>query len=93
MIDPRAEKLVPLSKAARLINPSRPTHVATVWRWATGGVAGARLESIRIGGVRHTSEEAIARFIAALNGERGEAPAPPDRKAERAMKRLADLGL
>ena len=93
MIDPSAEKLIPLTKAAHHINPARPPHVATVWRWASNGVSGIRLESIKIGGTRHTSREAVARFLVALNsGEPQAVPAPPNRRAERASRKLKAMG-
>jgi len=36
-------------------------------RWALEGSRGVKLESIRIGGFRYTSAEAVQRFIAAMN--------------------------
>jgi hypothetical protein len=38
-------------------------HVSTVHRWATTGVKGVILESIKIGGQRYTSKEALQRFV------------------------------
>lgn len=45
--------------------PSR----AAMRRWITSGVKGAVLESLLVGGRRHTSIEAIQRFISATSGE------------------------
>jgi hypothetical protein len=93
MIDPSIENLVPLSKACRLINPSRPVHNATIWRWVKRGVARVKLEAIRIGGVHFTSHEAIARFLNNLNRHAPNAvPLPPNRQAEWAMDRLTAIG-
>lgn len=67
MIDTQAETLLSLSHAARSI-PGRSgcgVHVATVWRWVKRGVRGVRLETILIGGIRHTSQEALQRFFEA----------------------------
>lgn len=73
MIDRTTETLILLSKAALIINPTSPPHVATVWRWTGHGVSGITLESIKLGGSRYTSREAIERFIQRLNGsEKGQ---------------------
>jgi hypothetical protein len=93
MIDPNVEELIPLTRAARVINPQRPPHVATVWRWTGNGVRGVRLESLLVGGVRNTSREAIGRFLAKLNAdEPGAVPAPPNRRAEKAAAELQRRG-
>jgi hypothetical protein len=69
MIDPRTESLIPLSDAPRhpLLRrgrrPGRPIHRATLERWMTRGVSGVRLESLKLGGIRMTSEEALVRFL------------------------------
>lgn len=65
MIDLSTETLISLAEAARL-RPSgrkgRPTHISTIHRWISHGTAGVRLESIRLGGARFTSREALQRF-------------------------------
>ncbi len=68
MINTTCENLITVTKAAKLINPSRPPSVATLWRWLSRGVRGAKLESVLIGGIRYTSHEAVTRFLARLNG-------------------------
>ena len=68
MIDIKAERLhpVPEALAALHINPSR----ATRYRWVSGaGVRGAILETVFIGGIRHTSLEAVGRFVERLNSQ------------------------
>ena len=92
MIDTTLEELIPLAKAGAIANPAHPPHVATIWRWALHGVSGVILESIKIGGVRQTSREAVARFIARLN-EPGAVPEPANRAAEAAGARLAAKGV
>jgi len=69
--------------------PGRP-HTATKWRWALRGVKGVKLETVMIGAIRFTSEEAIARFLAKLNGEAQ--PPPPRRAAEEAGRELVAKG-
>lgn len=59
------ESLISLSKAARLA-PGRP-HLSTVWRWATAGFRGIRLETVTVAGRRLTSAEALRRFFEATN--------------------------
>ncbi len=68
-------------------------HLSTVWRWALRGIRGHRLEHINIGQRRFTSEEAYARWLAAINGEPVHAETPRQReaaidRAEREAKRL-----
>lgn len=41
---------------------SRP-NISTIHRWRLRGVRGIKLESIMIGGVRYTSDEALQRFF------------------------------
>ena len=92
MIDGQREELVPLTKAGRLINPSRVPHTATVWRWALHGVRGEKLESVIVGGQRFTSREAISRFLNRLN-EPNAVPEPPNKAAERAGEQLRAMGV
>jgi hypothetical protein len=91
MIDAGCEALLRLSEAAKVINPSRPPHVASVWRWALAGVRGQKLETVVIGGQRWTSREAIARFVQRLN-EPGAVPDPPNQPAEDAGAELVRRG-
>jgi hypothetical protein len=61
-----AEDQILLSKAAGLFPGQRPNST-TLTRWSRRGVYGIRLETLRIGGRRYTSKQAIARFLEALN--------------------------
>jgi hypothetical protein len=60
-------------------------------------VAGTRvrLESIKVPGGSFTSEEAIARFIAALNCADGTTPSPSKRsnQTDRALAELRNAGI
>jgi len=59
----QSEQLITL-KQARGEFANRPS-LPTIWRWILRGSKGIRLESIRIGGRRYTSKEAIGRFMEA----------------------------
>jgi hypothetical protein len=61
------ESHITLAEAARLL-PGRP-HSSTLARWALRGVKGVRLETVKVGGRRFTSREAIERFIEAGNDQ------------------------
>jgi hypothetical protein len=82
-IDPVTEETFPLNHAPERVpfrRGGRPVCVQTVWRWALKGLRGVRLETVKIGGVRVTSEAALRRFFAAVN-DTGSPPGP-DRAAQ-----------
>lgn len=61
MIDLLSETIIPISEVSKLLPSSRPgkkLNAATVFRWAQSG----RLETVKVGGARYTSREALARF-------------------------------
>ncbi|MBP7746959.1 MAG: DUF1580 domain-containing protein [Phycisphaerae bacterium] len=92
MIDPATEQLFLLTEAPAIINPSHPPHIATIWRWAIGGLkGGVRLESIKVGGQRFTSREAIRRFLVRIN-EPAAMPMEPSAAAIAAGKKLEEMG-
>jgi hypothetical protein len=93
MIDHEREQLLSMTAAAKFL-PGRPS-VETLWRWRTAGCRGHKLETLLFGGRRYTSREAIARFLAAINGEpiRTETPRQRERSIERAERRAAELGV
>src|SRR5216683_2618673 len=65
-IDPLTEETIPFAEAARrlpLLRADRPVHPSTLWRWASHGLRGVRLETLRIGGTTCTSLEALQRFF------------------------------
>jgi hypothetical protein len=84
------ENVVPLARAPGLV-PGRP-HISTFWRWAGRGVRGHRLEILRIGGKVYTSQEAIDRFLAALNSA-PDSVTSPTAAAELAGAALDRLGI
>lgn len=71
MFDPFSETPIRLAKARKLVPGRRSdgVNIATIHRWHRCGVHGVRLETILIGGIRHTSREAMARFIVATTRE------------------------
>jgi len=101
MIDTTIETIRPLSHAARRV-PSRSgrgVNVSTIWRWGQRGVKGIRLETLLIGGIRYTSDEALHRFFAettaAANGD--SPPVQTNTQRERAIaaadRELARAGI
>lgn len=67
MID-KSEKLMSLQEAARYVNGrfcrgEKKLHVSTLFRWASRGVKGRKLETVSIGSLKATSEEALNRFF------------------------------
>jgi len=101
MIDIRAEPLIPLRQVAAMRpagRKGRPLHVATVYRWATRGIRGVRLEVIRLGGSLYSSREAVQRFAdrlsAAPPGAEGrEGTCRRHDSAARAADELSTLGI
>jgi hypothetical protein len=74
MIDLAAEHVLTLSQAAKHVPKRRGKHAhsSTIYRWATGGCRGVKLEAVRIGGTICTSVEAVQRFIDRLTaGDKG----------------------
>lgn len=73
------------------------TNPATVHRWAMKGLGGIRLESFKVGGRRHTTQEAFTRFVARsserLPGVELARPADRESLIERAEARLRQEGV
>jgi hypothetical protein len=100
MIDFEHEQVFPLQEAARRLPPRRggkPTHVDSLFRWATTGLKGIRLETILVGGVRCTSMAALSRFFAAQtelrDGRQAVAAPPPTATARRRASEEAERRL
>jgi Protein of unknown function (DUF1580) len=73
MIDLLLEDLVEVGDARKYL-PGQPDR-RTVYRFLAGqGTGGVTLESVKCGGKRFTSRQAIVRFIAAQNQRRETAP-------------------
>ena len=68
LIDTQTETIIAFSDARNAVpGIDRRLSLATLHRWRLHGVRGVKLETVLIGGMRYTSHEAIARFIAAQN--------------------------
>ena len=88
MIDPTTESLLSASDAAK--DDSVPASTSTVMRWMMVGVAGGlKLESIKAGGRRFTSREALARFFDRTTNPNGEHGARSSVQRSRADRRAA----
>ena len=66
-IDIKEETLIHFPDARSEFHNGRRHSMASLHRWRLHGVRGIKLETIRIGGLRYTSREAIVRFIDAQN--------------------------
>ena len=100
MIDLKEESVLSLVEAAKKLprrRAGKKPHVATLYRWASHGLKGIRLETIQVGGTLCTSIEALQRFFERLSGPRSESaivtPPASDRRISRAEKRLKEIGI
>ena len=80
------ERLLTLSEAAEQIPGG--VHLSTLHRWRTRGVRGHVLETLRIGGKRVTSIEALQRFADSLSAADG---APPTTSAATSRGRARQI--
>jgi hypothetical protein len=100
-IDLAAETLIPFSAAAKRLprlRNDRPVSPNTIWRWATRGLHGVKLESVSVGTIRCTSVEALDRFLRAINAPADlAAPARTDsrdvRRQEEVERELDQAGV
>jgi len=86
MIDIDNEELLTLREVASLFPSARTKGQltpATVYRWASRGIEGVVLETVRVGGVRMSSREAVKRFIDRRSGTPASERSEPARTAER----------
>lgn len=93
MIDPTTEKLLRFTELAKhKVCPrsrGKRTHASTLFRWATTGSKGVRLETIRVSGRFYSTVEAMARFLIAST-EASEAAAPVQPAQHRQSHRDAE---
>jgi len=69
MIDISREAIRPIRDITKFVNTpvcGLKLHYGTIHRWCTKGLRGIRLESLKVGGARYTSTEALQRFFAKL---------------------------
>jgi hypothetical protein len=93
-----------LSAVARRLPGRNGTHAnpSTVARWVHKGATGAngervKLAAVRVGGTLFVTEEALADFLAALNGPPApeslpRSPAARRKAADDAVRRLNEMG-
>jgi hypothetical protein len=89
-INPLADDVFSLAEAAKRLprlRGDRPVAPSTLWRWATRGLRGNRLEIVRVGGVACMSAEALRQFFAALNGQPERPPAVGGEKRHETVER------
>jgi hypothetical protein len=96
VIDPQREEICSLGEGASYITKNfaaRKPSLSAISRWAINGLRGVRLESLKIGGQRVTSKEAINRFFAALSqNEHRPIPAHVTAASERVERQLVREG-
>lgn len=86
MIDFAAENPLSATEAAK----GRPFSASTVTRWMAVGVAGGlKLESVKLGGRRYTSTEALTRFFDRTTNPNGDHGARSSVQRSRADRRAA----
>jgi len=87
-IEIEKEQLLPLAQAAGHLPNRRggkKKHVSTLHRWATIGIGGIKLETLRCGGVKCTSLPALQRFFERLSANEsstGGTPTVPNTAVE-----------
>lgn len=92
MIDIENERVIPLREVANHVPsrcPGKRVSPATVWRWVMKTLN--PLETIKIGGGRFTSVEAIQRFVKAGLHETAQQSPGPSVKAVKAGQELRKL--
>lgn len=91
MINIGTDELLTLNAAAKRLPKGRtgkPVHVATLHRWASaGGLSGIRLETVKVGGVRYTSAEALERFVERCTAGDSTTPSQTRRSRKREIDR------
>ena len=96
MIDVTKEAAISFNAARKfpeLQRDGKRPDIATIYRWASRGVRGVRLEAVQIGGTRCTSHEAVKRFLQKLTEENAPASeAEPVADTEQAEAELQAAG-
>ena len=98
MIDLAAETTIPLSDAPKHLpaKNGKRIHLATVYRWIMRGVQGVKLESLKVGGGRVTSVEALQRFAERLSSDGApisRSTRQRERAGDKAERELAEIGI
>lgn len=69
----------------------RPVHISAIYRWATRGIRGVRLECLQLPGGRYTSPEALNRFFLRLSRQGHAAQFAPPSPRQRIESDAATL--
>ena len=99
MIDLISERVMTLAQATKHLprrRKGKKPHASTIYRWATNGVQGTRLEVIRVGGTLCTSLEELQRFCERLTGADSAQPQTTrtrKREIARAKRELKEAGI
>lgn len=93
MISIDEEHLIEVRQIPRLL-PKRPNgkriHITAVYRWIQRGKRGVRLATIKIGGTRYTSIEALQRFgEASSNRAQPKQLRPTTKQRQRQMEKAS----
>ena len=83
--------LTEAAKALPCLRGGKRVHLATLHRWVQRGVAGVRLEALRLGRTVVTSREALQRFAERLSAQSGPAAAASPEAARRATRVDSEL--
>lgn len=86
-----AEEVLSLTDAAKLLPRRRrgkKPHSSTLYRWATVGLRGVTLETLRVGGTLCTSREALQRFFVALGAQHGKSVPLPTVTSVKSHRRV-----
>jgi hypothetical protein len=86
MIDIKAETLLTFHAAANSL-PTKP-HISTIHRWRLRGIRGVKLDSVLVGGVRYTSDEALQRFFECTTAVADGREAAPTRTSAQRKKAI-----
>ena len=81
-----SESVIRLTEVPKLlpVGPNgRRVHIATLYRWSTGGCRGVRLETVQVGATRCTSREALQRFVDRLTYGSAKTPAKVSAQRQR----------
>jgi len=95
-IDTSSETLIRLIDARKYLPSTRAGKQlgkAVIFRWASRGCRGVVLESIRIGGGKFTSLQAIQRWLDALNSLEHEQPQSIKSENQRIADQLTAMGV
>lgn len=96
-IDPFEETVLPFAKAVRelpQLKKNAHVHPETLWRWATRGLRGIKLETVQIGGVIFASVESLHRCVDALAQAKGHEPVsrPSSQHQDEIERQLQQFG-